>query len=423
MNRIIITILFLVGLSFKLDAQEAVAIKMGDAVPNQQKIKLYGTKDSIQLAQFKGKLVILDFFSVLCVPCVLAIPKMEALQQKFKDKIQIIIVTSNTSKAISEAIKRSDILKAATLPIIADDPFLRKYFPHQSVPTHVWIDGNGIARFVTNGENTTEKTIASFLKDEELNFTSVQTKFKRGVSLWDQAEQSQLENAPYVSMVTKYIVGGGGGRTLTNYPGTKISTGFRCMNMLPAYMLRDAFNTQERFSNPNRVVFDLDSSKYNFPKENRNAWAKEHAYCYEIKVPLRRADSLRSYVKQDLYRNFGLYGKIMNRPTKCLVLTVVDKSKLKTGGGKRSVTFKTDRSSDFVYTNVSMSDFFQLGIGNVNSGIKLPVLNETGFEGNIDITINGQLKDVSNVQKELLKYGLKLEEAERVIPILVISDK
>jgi hypothetical protein len=70
-----------------------------------------------------------------------------------------------------------------------------------------------------------------------------------------------------------------------------------------------------------------------------------------------------------------------------------------------------------------MSDFFQMGIGNVNSGIKLPVLNETGFEGNIDITINGQLKDVSNVQKELLKYGLKLEEAERVIPILVISDK
>jgi len=47
--------------------------------------------DSIQLNDFKGKYILLDFWFVNCPPCMRGIPKVNAILEKFKDKNLVVI--------------------------------------------------------------------------------------------------------------------------------------------------------------------------------------------------------------------------------------------------------------------------------------------------------------------------------------------
>lgn len=53
----------------------------------------------------------------------------------------------------------------------------------------------------------------------------------------------------------------------------------------------------------------------------------------------------------------------------------------------------------------------------------LPIIDETGYKGNVDMIINAKLNDMSSLRKDLKRYNLDLIEGERVINMLVIRDK
>ena len=47
--------------------------------------------DKVTLEQFRGNVVILDFWAIWCVPCLKAIPQMIQVQEKFKDKGLVVL--------------------------------------------------------------------------------------------------------------------------------------------------------------------------------------------------------------------------------------------------------------------------------------------------------------------------------------------
>lgn len=49
------------------------------------------TGKTISLADYRGRVVILDFFYMSCMPCIKTIPKFNALQEKFRDKGLVVI--------------------------------------------------------------------------------------------------------------------------------------------------------------------------------------------------------------------------------------------------------------------------------------------------------------------------------------------
>ena len=53
----------------------------------------------------------------------------------------------------------------------------------------------------------------------------------------------------------------------------------------------------------------------------------------------------------------------------------------------------------------------------------LPLLDETGYTGKVDLDINADLSDVNAVNNELEKYGLQMKEAQRNINMMVIRPK
>ena len=57
------------------------------------------TGENIKLSDFKGKVVLLDFWATWCGPCMRSIPELVRLQEKYRDKGLVVLGISMDTKA------------------------------------------------------------------------------------------------------------------------------------------------------------------------------------------------------------------------------------------------------------------------------------------------------------------------------------
>lgn len=73
-------------------------ISVGHSAP-EWILPLYNKEENIKLSNFKGKVVLLDFWIKNCGPCIKSIPDLNALQEKFKNKkFEILGINSYDTK-------------------------------------------------------------------------------------------------------------------------------------------------------------------------------------------------------------------------------------------------------------------------------------------------------------------------------------
>ena len=98
-----------------------------------------------KLSSFGHKLVILDFWSVHCTTCIHMFPLEDSLQQVFKDSVQFILVTMDSTKKVQKFLYRWDSLHATALsiPVVTSDDLLHRLFRFQFIPHYVWLMPNG----------------------------------------------------------------------------------------------------------------------------------------------------------------------------------------------------------------------------------------------------------------------------------------
>lgn len=404
----------------------------GDALPDVSfdNVKNWGGKP-LRLTDFKGKLLILDFWTVNCSPCIAAMPKMEELQRKFDGSVQVVMVTPNSKAAVEKLTGRSKILQKNTLPSITDDTLLGRFFPYTGTPTHVWIGKDGKLMFVTNGYNTNAETVQNYLDGMKLSI--VHEESQPGVETDVTAEfgNSEKSDLRFYSLIT-----GRSRQTTQSFSGALFDTanniiGYRAVNTDVYGLLRDPFLTNENFDNglylPNRTIWRVKDNYPYISPNNKNSlgkWQEQYLYCYELKLPyVTQIETIHDYLATDVKRFFGLSAHLENHKTKCLVLVRTSSAdKIRTKGGKRIFYTQEDYSA-FEGQNIRMLDFLIIAFGEANYNKPLPVVDGTNYLGNIDLSINADLHDLQAVRKELRKYDLDLVEEERTIPMIVISEK
>lgn len=112
------------------------------------------TGEHISLDQFRGKVVLLDFWQTWCVPCVEAIPHLKSLQQKYKDQGLVVLGVSDklTQEGI-EVLRRFASEYTVSYPLLIDDAGLvaGQYaitgYPHLFIidgAGHIAFEGHGV---------------------------------------------------------------------------------------------------------------------------------------------------------------------------------------------------------------------------------------------------------------------------------------
>ncbi|MDE3182836.1 MAG: TlpA family protein disulfide reductase, partial [Bacteroidota bacterium] len=159
-------------------AQTVKALKIGDALPAMPAGTIINySASSATLADFKNELVILDFWSTWCVPCIKAMPGFEELQQQFKGKVQFVLATPQEKETIRKFLQKKNV----GLPCFVEDKELSKYFPHNSVPHEVWIkEGRVVA--VTYAEEVSEENIRKVLEGRKINLVEKKADFDYDIS-------------------------------------------------------------------------------------------------------------------------------------------------------------------------------------------------------------------------------------------------
>jgi thiol-disulfide isomerase/thioredoxin len=98
----------------------------------------------VSLSQFKGKVIILDFWATWCIPCKAEIPGFIELQSKYGDRgLQIIGLSVDDSQSMA---KKYAIEMKMNYPVLlaeGREDILRAYDPIPAIPVSVVIDRQG----------------------------------------------------------------------------------------------------------------------------------------------------------------------------------------------------------------------------------------------------------------------------------------
>ncbi len=144
--------------------------------PEAPEFQLPTRNGSIQLADFRGKLVYVDFWASWCRPCKNSFPWMIEMKKKFRDlPFEVIAINLDKDRALAEEFIAS---QAINFPV-AFDPQAKtaERYGVEGMPSSYLIDPQGHLRirytgFWNRSKNKKEQTINKLLHDLTNNQTS-----------------------------------------------------------------------------------------------------------------------------------------------------------------------------------------------------------------------------------------------------------
>ncbi len=125
------------------------------------------TKTMVKIRSYKGKLVVLDFWSASCTPCIVTMPKLQNIQDKYKEKLVVIGVLldsdANTIHIAKDIVHRQ---KVKYINAIGGKNEILMYHI-KSFPKYVVINAQGKVILDKEGGNSIYSVITTI--NNELN--------------------------------------------------------------------------------------------------------------------------------------------------------------------------------------------------------------------------------------------------------------
>jgi len=161
-------------------ASQAQADKFTLTTIDDKKIEVIGTQDGLTFPQFKGQVVIVEFWGTHCPPCLMSIPHYINLTKEYKDKFKLIAIEVQMTP--KEQLLRFVKAKNINYPVFeqAQNIDFVRYLSSRAgwrgaIPFLVAFDKNGRVLTIQKGmvgEDFVKKVIEFGLKDNPSETTT-----------------------------------------------------------------------------------------------------------------------------------------------------------------------------------------------------------------------------------------------------------
>ncbi len=395
-------------------------LKIGDQVPDIIINNIINYKSSsAKLSDFKGKLLILDFWATWCSTCIPSLNSLDSLKQEFGEDLVVLPVSRQQATTVKPLVEKW----GWKLPFATADTTLAKLFPHRSLPHQIWIR-DGKLMSVTAHFSATASNIKAALNDKalELRGKNDRLDFDPTKPLMYKGNGGSPDRLDYQSVITGYMDGLG--------HTSRFSKGIiQLSNNSVLHLYRKALEVKHKWIRyNNRIKMDLPFSLMerinppgNLHGESKALWYRENAYCYNLFMPavtpeIRMAEWMYADLNRVFPLSLGISAEVEQVKVKCLVLKSLPGFEGITSRGGEKIYKKTDsliliRNRPFrMFADVLAFEY---------QNLQMPLINEVEFNGASDIQIKAPLTELPAVKNELKKHGLYLAEEERLIEMLV----
>lgn len=397
-------------------------LKIGDTMPPEiwttpmKVINHPQNKNTISLAEYKDKLILLDFWATWCESCLKNFPKMHELQKRFDGKIQIIPVTGESSAILNKFFSTSNGKKYTNIASIKEDKIFHELFPHRGVPFIVWIKEGRVIN-TTDAQQVKEKTVSEILNEEKSSLqTVIQVDRSRPFMLSENYDlERQTELMSYKFLSKGRIRSSAAGTIFRRKNDTVYGRLFSNMALMFIYqgISYELFSQKGENFNDKRVINLVKNPEeliFNPAIEKEIQDKRYYTFDY-IDTPIN-AGYLYSNMLATLNQTLPYTAIIEEKKLKCWIITKKKNTDSLAQYDKKNQESEPDTTMKSIISIANADDRFTT----------LPVLDETGILGNTGIDIK-TIKDAAELIKIFNKHHLEIKEEERNLMMLVIRDK
>ena len=421
------------------------SLQIGDTVPDvifESKFKVMdinsGTK-SISLKDHAGKkLILIDFWATWCAPCIASLPKMDSLQVKYAEDIAVIPITYETADKVKDffGVRVKANVAHSNLNYITGNTIFSSLFKHSTLPHYVWLDGKGKVLAITDAKEVNSTNIEKVIRSEHIILpvkNDYRAPFDKAKPVFFDDEKMAGMDLIKQSSLTRYSNRFGCGYIQTvglkdEHPKVKNSHFRRVfaynLSMIQLYQLAHSDNGRY-FNWHNTLVLTKDSLNLLSSKQGADyvAWLKsEKGFCYELVVSNEYKNKAWEIMQNDLkqhFPNYRAYTEKRKVQSYCLIRTS-DSDKIRSKGGEKINTINLfgGRINQFPLTLL-----IRVLEDRVFINLNKPLINLTNYSGPVDITLNGNISDLTALNMALENYDLEIVEQDREVEMLIIEDE
>lgn len=405
-------------------SQKITPIDVGQKVPAITFDKfIHGKRSATNLSDYKGKFVVLDFWSIFCSQCISSMPKMQRFQDQYQGRMQIIFVDTRDTKRPDGEQRAKSIIgkversmgKELTIPMAFTDTILERYFPHKTVPTLVWIDPNGTVIGITEWQYLTHENIESVLSGVVPKIPrKYEFDFEPATPLLTYGNGGEESRVVYRSLFTKYIPSA---IYTYRYNDKREVTGICVPNTSLQGLTNHAYRILSSYPETQKI-YDVDPD---FKKTDT-----AHVYCYDLTIPATNPqdfyEKFKKYLQDDLKRYFNI--SVSEEKRKMNVLVVTD-------GGKLSSLASRYEKEDVDIDSQSIKNYFhncqiEYILPHVALHLNKTLIDKTGMSDlkiDLDFPERFNWNDPGKLIAFLREKGFEIREEESEMPVAVIRNK